>query len=258
MKTLNEVNIEQVWNHFFQHHDTPSRNTLLEHYLSQVKYTAERLHSRFPKSVELDDLYSVGIIGLVDAINKFDPARNVKFETYCAKRIYGAIIDDIRKRDRVPRLVRARAQQLQKVTEKLESIFGRSPSDEELADELQMNMEEFYNFQRDANASVLVSLNTKHSDSDAEEGFSQLDHIANQKSQDPFIEIQRRDLKEYLIKGFSRQEQLIFTLYHLEEMTMKEIGDSLGISESRVSQLHTSIITRLKSHLKERSCLLEC
>lgn len=108
MKTLKEVNIEQVWDHFIQHHDIQSRNTLLEHYLPNVKYTAERLNARLPQNVELDDLYSVGIVGLIDAINKFDPSRNVKFETYCVRRIQGEIIDDIRKKDRVPRLVRAR------------------------------------------------------------------------------------------------------------------------------------------------------
>ena len=256
METLTEVNIEQVWNHFFQHHDTPSRNALLEHYLPQVKYTAARLHSRFPQSVELDDLYGVGILGLIDAINKFDPTRNVRFETYCVLRIKGTIYDDIRKKDRVPRQVRKRAKQLQEVTQRLEAIFGRTPSDEDLADELEMNLEDFYYFQRDANASSLISLNTDFSDSDGD--YSELDLITNPKSQDPFLEIQRKDLKEYLIRGFSRQEQLIFTLYHLEEMTMKEIGDTLGISESRVSQLHTSIIARLRSHLKIRSCLQEC
>ena len=149
METLTEVNIEQVWNHFFQHRDTASRNILLEHYLPQVKYTAARLHSRFPQSVELDDLYSEGILGLVDAINKFDPTRNVRFETYCVQRIKGTIFDDIRKNDRVPRQVRKRAKQLQEVTQRLEAIFGRSPSDEDLADELEMKMEDFYYFQRD-------------------------------------------------------------------------------------------------------------
>lgn len=258
MKTLAGIDIEQVWNQFLQHHDTPSRNTLLEYYLPQVKYTAARLHSRFPQSVELDDLYGVGILGLIDAINKFDPTRNVKFETYCVRRIHGTIIDDIRKKDRVPRLVRMRAKQLQEVTHRLEAIFGQTPSDEELAGELEMNMEEFYHFQRDANASSLISLNTNFSNSDGDEEFGELDIIPNHKSQDPFHEILKKDLKESVTKGFSRQEKLIIMLYHFEEMTLREIGDTLGVSESRVSQLHSSIIARLRSHLKARSCLLEC
>jgi RNA polymerase sigma factor for flagellar operon FliA len=258
METLTEVNIEQVWNHFFQHHDTASRNTLLEYYLPQVKYTATRLRSQFPQYVELDDLYSVGIFGLVDAINKFDPTRNVRFETYCVQRIKGTIYDDIRKNDRVPRLVRQRAKQLQEVTQRLETIFGRSPSDEELADELEMNMEDFYYFQRDANASSLISLNTNFSNSDGDEEFGELNIISDQKSKDPFIVAQKKDLKEFVGKGFSKQERLIVILYYFEQMTMREIGDTLGISESRVCQLHSSIIARLKSRLNLRSCLLEC
>ena len=257
METLTEVNIEQVWSHFIEHHDTASRNILLEYYLPQVKYTATRLLSQFPKSVELDDLYSVGILGLVDAINKFDPTRNVRFETYCVLRIKGTIFDDIRKNDRVPRLVRQRAKQLQEVTHRLEAIFGRSPSDEELADELKMNMEDFYHFQRDANASSLISLNTNFSNSDGDEEFGELNIISDQKSKDPFIVAQKKDLKEFVGKGFSREEKLIICLYYYEEMTMREIGDSLGISESRISQVHSSIIRRLQAKLDEAS-LLRC
>lgn len=255
METFSEVDIEQIWGHFLRYHDTHSRNILWEYYLPQVKYTAERLHSRFPQSIELDDLYSVGITGLIDAIEKFDPARNVKFETYCVQRIQGAIIDDIRKKDRVPRLVRARAKQLQSVTQRLKAIFGRTPSDQELADELEMGIEDFYCFQRDANASSLISLNSNISDSNEE--FNELSIIANRKSQDPLYEILKKDLKEFVTRGFSRQEQMIVVLYYFEEMTMREIGETLGISESRVSQLHSSIIARFQSRSKSRSCLLE-
>jgi RNA polymerase sigma factor for flagellar operon FliA len=256
MGTLKEVNIEQVWGHYLQHHDIASRNILMEHYLPQVKYTAERLHARYPKCVELDDLYSAGIVGLIDVIGKFDPLRNVKFETYCVQRIQGAIRDDLRKNDRVPRLVRARAQQLQKVTQKLEAIFGHSPTDEDLADELDMNTDEFYNFQRAANASSLLSLNTSGSTTDSDGEFAEIDIFVNQKSQDPFVEIQKRDAKAFVTCGFTRQEKLIVTLYYYEEMTMKEIGVTLGISESRVSQINTSIIARLKSQIKTEACLI--
>ena len=126
MKTLTEVEIKQVWDHFYRHHDTESRNILLEFYLPQVKYAAQRLSTRLPKSVELDDLHSAGIFGLIDAFDKYEPSRNVKFETYSARRIYGSMLDDLREKDYVPRLVRERAQQLQKVTQKLETIFGRA------------------------------------------------------------------------------------------------------------------------------------
>ena len=149
MKTLPEDVIRDVWNHFIQYHDDDSRNILLEHYLSLVKYIAERLYPRFPKNIELDDLFSAGVLGLIDAINKFDPAQNVKFETYCILRIQGTIIDDIRKTDWVPRLVRSRAQTLAKVSQRLESLFGRIPTDRELADELEMDAEEFHRLQRE-------------------------------------------------------------------------------------------------------------
>ena len=195
MKTLKEVNIEQVWNHFLQNHDTASRDILWEYYLPQVKYTAEHLHARFPQSVELEDLYSAGIEGLLDAIYKFNPAKNTKFETYCVLRIKGAIYDDLRKNDKVPRLVRARAKQLEEVTQRLEAIFGRRPYDEELADELDLDMEEFYNFQRDANASSFISLDTTFSESDENNEFGELSILTNQKSKDPFHEILKKDLR---------------------------------------------------------------
>ena len=253
METPKPINIKKVWDHLFQYHDIKSRNTLLEHYLPLVKYTAERLHVRFPKSVDLDDLYSVGILGLMDAIEKFDPIRNVKFESYSVLRIQGAIRDFIRKTDWVPRLVRTRAQQLQNATHRLEAIVGHSPSDEELADELQMDMEEFYHFQRDANASVLLSFNADLSDHNGDDGYAGLDMIANHKSQNPFSEVNKRDLREYVKRGFSQHEQIIIMLYYFKGMTMKEIGETMGISESRICQLHSSIIARLRGHMEMSS-----
>lgn len=248
MKTLAENKITQVWKHFIQYRDIQSRNTLIEYYLPIVKYTAARLHVRFPRCVELEELYSIGVWGLMDAIDKYDPSRKVKFESYCAKRIHGTIVDDIRHNDWVPRLVRSRAKQLEKVTQKLLSLFGRSPTETEMAGELGMEMEEFYHFQRDANTLGLISLNAKVSDSDGEcEG---IDFITDHKSQNPFLEIQRQDIKDFITKGFSRQEQLIVVLYYFEQMTMKEIGETLGISESRVCQLHSSLIARLREQMK--------
>lgn len=249
MKTSPKVNIDKVWNTYARQRDIQSRNMLMEHYLPLVKYTAERLHARFPRCVELDDLHSAGIFGLMDAIEKFDPSENVKFETYSVQRIQGAIRDFLRRTDRVPRLVRARAQQLQTVTQRLEAILGRAPSDEELADELEMNMDQFYHFQRDANASSLISLNTTLSGSDGDGEFAGFDVIADQKSQNPYAEVHKRDFRDYVKKGLSRQEQLVILLYYFEQMTMKEIGETLGISESRVCQLHTSVIARLREQV---------
>jgi RNA polymerase sigma factor FliA len=254
-KSQPTAELPKVWEEFFRKRDEKTRNPLVCHYLPIVKYTAERLHSRLPRSVELDDINSVGVLGLVDAINKFDPKRNVQFETYCVRRIEGAIWDDLRRRDWIPRLARKRAQQLQKATRKLEAIFGRLPSDEELADELKMSMTQFYYFQREANLAYVISLNNNLPASDGDDELGNI--VLNKKSENPFLEIHNKDIKDYVTKGFSREEKLVIVLYYFEELTMREIGEVLGISESRVSQIHSSLISRLQALVSLQSeCLI--
>ena len=255
MKTRTRAEIQALWKEFSRTKDIHIRNLLIEHYLPTVKYTAERLHARLPNSIELDDLISVGLLGLIDAINKFDLQRGILFETYCTHRIWGTIVDELRKTDWVPRLVRQRAQQIGRATQKLETIFGRQPSDEELAEELDVDMEEFYRILRDANATVLISLDNDFSSSDGEESFREIDLQANPKSQDPFHEVLKRDIKDYVTKGLSREEKLAIIMYYYEKMTMKEIGNTVGISESRVSQVHSSVLARFKSHLDKTMLL---
>jgi RNA polymerase sigma factor for flagellar operon FliA len=224
----------------------------MEHYRNIVRYSAERLYSKLPDKVELDDLTSAGIFGLMDAIDAFDPERGVKFETYCSPRIRGSILDELRSMDWVPRLVRARAHQLSKATHSLEIHLGRKPTEKEIAKELNMNTEEFNRLRRDANAVSLVSLDTKYSDSDGEKDMREIDIIKDKRSKNPVIEAQKRDLKSLLTKGLTRAERLIIVLYYYEEMTMKEIGATLDLSESRVSQMHSSIIARLKAQMNTR------
>ncbi len=252
MKAKQEIGIEQIWEQFQKTRDEQSRNMLMEHYRSLVKYCAERLHSKLPDKVELDDLISAGIFGLMDAIDAFDPARGVKFETYCSPRIRGSILDELRSMDWVPRLVRARAHQLAKATHSLETHLGRKPTEKEIAEELEMNIDEFNRLQRDANAVSLVSLSTKYSDGDGEKDIREIDIIKDERSKNPVIEAQKRDLKSLLTKGLTRAERLIIVLYYYEEMTMKEIGATLDLSESRVSQMHSSIIARLKAQMNTR------
>lgn len=252
MKTKQEIDIEQIWEQFQQSRDEQSRNMLMEYYRSLVRYCAERLHSKLPDKVELDDLISAGIFGLMDAIDAFDPARGVKFETYCSPRIRGSILDELRSMDWVPRLVRARAHQLAKATHSLETHLGRKPTDKEIAEELDMDSDEFNRLQRDANAVSLVSLSTKYSDGDGEKDIREIDIIKDERSKNPVIEAQKRDLKSLLTKGLTRAERLIIVLYYYEEMTMKEIGATLDLSESRVSQMHSSIIARLKAQMNTR------
>jgi len=252
VRTEQQLTIDQIWEQFHKTRDDYYRNLLMEHYRDLVKYCAERLHSKLPDKVELDDLTSAGIFGLMDAIDAFDPSRGVKFETYCAPRIRGSILDELRSMDWVPRLVRARAHQLAKATHSLEIHLGRKPDEEELAEELDMDMEEFSRLLRDANAASLVSLNTKCGDDDGEKDVREIDVIKDQKSQDPILEAQKRDLKNLLTKGLTRAERLIVVLYYYEEMTMKEIGATLDLSESRVSQMHSSIVARLKAQMNSR------
>jgi len=252
MKTNQQLDIDQIWEQFHKTHSEHFRNLLMEHYRHLVKYAAERLHSKLPDKVELDDLISAGIFGLMDAIDAFDPARGVKFETYCSPRIKGSILDELRSMDWVPRLVRARAHQLTKATQSLETHLGRKPTEKETAEELNIDMEEFSRLQRDANAVTQVSLNTKYSDGDGEKDIREIDVIKDKKSEDPLTEAQKRDLKNLLTKGLTRAERLIVVLYYYEEMTMKEIGATLDLSESRVSQMHSSIMARLKAQLNSR------
>jgi RNA polymerase sigma factor for flagellar operon FliA len=250
-KASAEVDIDTIWKKYFKEKSEEYRNKLMEYYLPLVKYTAERIYVKLPDKVEVDDLVSAGIFGLMDAIDAFDPKRGVKFATYCTPRIRGAILDELRSMDWVPRLVRARAHQLGNATRTLESHLGRAPTEQEIAGELEMDMEDFYRLQRDANAVGLVSLSNSL-DSDGENDICEIDVIEDKKSEDPMTEAQKRDLKSLLGKGLSRAERLILVLYYYEEMTMKEIGATLDLSESRVSQMHSSIIARLKAQMGTR------
>jgi RNA polymerase sigma factor for flagellar operon FliA len=251
-RTDEKLTIDKVWGLFHNTRDDHYRNLLMEHYRDLVRYAAERLHSKLPDKVELDDLISAGIFGLMDAIDAYDPSRGVKFETYCAPRIKGSILDELRSMDWVPRLVRARAHQLAKATHSLEMHLGRRPAEEELAEELNMDIEEFSRLLRDANAASLVSLSTKCGDSEGEKDVYEIDVIKDHRSEDPLLEAQKRDLKNLLTKGLTRAERLIIVLYYYEEMTMKEIGATLDLSESRVSQMHSSIVARLKAQMNTR------
>lgn len=247
-----QCNIEQVWQHYHKTRQEQHRNTLMEHYQYLVRYTAERLHNKLPDKVELDDLISAGTFGLKDAIDAFDPTRGVKFETYCSPRIRGSILDELRSMDWVPRLVRSRAHQLTRAKQSLEAHLGRKPRKEELAEELDMNIEDFNRLQQDADAVGIVSLNSQYGDEEGEKDIREIDIIKDKKSEDPPVEAQKRDLRDLLTKGLTRAERLIVVLYYYEEMTMKEIGATLDLSESRVSQMHSSILLRLKAQLNCR------
>jgi RNA polymerase sigma factor for flagellar operon FliA len=224
----------------------------MEEFLPIVKYNAERIGAKLPDEVENDDLISAGIFGLMDAIDAFDLERGVKFETYCAPRIRGAILDELRSMDWVPRLVRSRANKLERVSRELESTLGRSPTEGEIAYRLNLPSGEFEKLVRDATAVTQVSLSRKYSETDSNKEVFEIDVIEDKRGKDPVTEIQKKDLKDLITRGLTRAERLILILYYYEEMTMKEIGATLDLSESRVSQMHSSILKRLKDQLDAR------
>jgi RNA polymerase sigma factor for flagellar operon FliA len=228
------------------------RNRLVEKYLPLVKYHGERVWARLPEGVELDDLVSAGIFGLMDAIDAFDLTRGVKFETYCVPRIRGAMLDELRSMDWVPRLVRSKATKLAEATKTLEDRYGRPPTEAELAEYMNLSVKELERMMLDANAVNLVSLNKKWYATDSEKDVSEIDVLDDKKGEDPTRRVQRKDLLRLVTKGLNRNERLIIILYYYEEMTMKEIGATLDLSESRVSQMHSSIVQRLQSQLAPR------
>ncbi|QDU74443.1 RNA polymerase sigma factor FliA [Bremerella volcania] len=228
------------------------RNQLVERYLPLVKYNGERIWARLPEGVELDDLISAGVFGLMDAIDAFDMSRGVKFETYCVPRIRGAMLDELRTMDWVPRLVRSKASKLNEATKQLEAKFGRAPTHQELADHMQMPLKELEKMVSDANAVGLISLNKKWYETDSYKDVREIDILEDKKGEDPTRRIQKNDLMRLVTKGLNRNERLIIILYYYEELTMKEIGATLDLSESRVSQMHSSIVSRLQSQLGRR------
>ncbi|MCR5164635.1 MAG: FliA/WhiG family RNA polymerase sigma factor [Thermoguttaceae bacterium] len=227
----------------------------MEAYMPIVKYNGEKIRARFPNEVELDDLISSGYFGLMDAIESYDLDRGVKFETYCIQRIQGAMLDEIRNLDWVPRLIRSRASKLNDVTHKLEVRLGREPSNEEIAEAMQISVQEVEKLKKETQTVGLVSLSNKCTGDD-EKDMNEGDILEDRRSEDPFDSLQRKDLIKLITKGLSQNERLILILYYYEEMTMKEIGATLDLSESRVSQMHTQMMKRLQKQLQPRRCEL--
>jgi len=249
---LDEVPIKELWIEFKKTSSQRLRNYYMERYLPLVRYNAERIYSRLPDEVEIEDLMSAGLFGLMDAIEAFDLERAVKFETYCAPRIRGAILDELRSMDWVPRLVRHRTSKVEHVRQSVEMETGVKPTHDEIAQRLGVDQEEFKKIKRDSSAVGVISLSRNWRQSDGGREVREIDVIRDEKQTNPLTETQRRDLKNLITKGLSRAERLIVILYYYEEMTMKEIGATLDLSESRVSQMHSSILARLKAQMLHR------
>ncbi len=247
-----EQDINEVWKTFKAGKTEVLRNLLMMEYLPLVRYNADRIYSKLPAEVDLDDLIQAGTFGLKDAIESFDPNRGVKFETYCAPRIRGAILDELRNMDWVPRLVRSRTSKVTQASRQLEMQLGREPTHEEIAARLGVAPDEFEKMLKDSSAVSQVSLSRKWFESDNDKEVRELDVLRDKDANSPLAVLHQRDLKELITRGLSRPEKMILILYYYEDMTMKEIGATLDLSESRVSQMHSSLIARLRSQLANR------
>ncbi len=226
-------------------------------YSPLVKYVAGRMSSGLPTHVEEADLISYGLLGLISAVERFDPAREIKFETFAITRIKGSIIDELRSLDWVPRSVRARAREIEKANAQLEHKLQRAPTDVEMAEALSTTVEEFQSSLTRISNSSVIALDELWTLSDASgDQISLLDTIQDPNAADPAQAMDATEMKDRLADAIARlpeREKLVVALYYYENLTLREIGEVLGVTESRVSQLHTKAILRLKSRLQEES-----
>ena len=249
-----ELDILPAWEAFKADLENPGlRNVLLEHYLPLVKIHSERLWKRLPDGVDIDDLYSAGCFGMINAITAFDLSRGIKFEAYCVTRVRGSMLDELRHMDWLPRMVRSQASKLYEATNVLEAHLGRQPTEQELADHMQMPLRDMEKLIATSSCLNLVSLDKKKwSNSDGNKSMTEKDIVADKRFASPQKRLARNDVVRLVTKGLNRSERLIMILYYFEELTMKEIGATLDLSESRVSQLHSNILHRLKGQLDDR------
>ena len=249
-------NMETLWKDFKESGSKVAKDKLLVEYAHLVKFIAHRLAVNLPSSVDRNDLTSAGIVGLIKAVETFEPERGFKFETYAAHKIRGAILDELRALDWVPRSVRQKARDLQKTYAKLENELGRIPYDDELCESLGISLKEFEDLLSDVAPATLVSLEEAMPDrsSDSKE-LRVIDAIEDPGSSNPLKELGFIEVKSILkeaIANLPEKEKLVVALYHYEELTLKEIGVVLDITESRVSQIHSKAILKLRSKLLQR------
>lgn len=244
------MDISKLWDNYIRTRDIRLREELIINYLYLVKFVAGRLYSNYRNHVEYDDLVSYGVFGLIDAIEKYDTDRGVKFDTYAQLRIRGAVIDYLREIDWLPRSVRQKAKEIEKAYQELEGELGRSATDEEVAAKLGVSVDEFQKKIQHVSTYSVVSLD------DLLEQKRELHSDENNEETSPGAAIEQETLRIVLVEAINslpEKEYKVITLYYYEELTYKEIGKLLSISESRVSQLHTKAIFRLKS--KINNCL---
>ncbi len=253
---VKEVELRDLWRRYKDDGDAGARERLVVAYSPMVKFVAGRLGAGLPSHVEDADLISYGLMGLIGAIERFEPERGIKFETFAMTRIRGAIIDELRSLDWVPRSVRARAREIETAQAKLEHELQRAPSEAELADKLGCSEEELQSSLLEIANSSVYALDELWTMSDSSgDSVSLLDTIPDPSAADPQQALDSGEVKERLTEAIGtlpEREQVVVALYYYENLTLREIGDVLDVTESRVSQLHTKAVMRLKTQLQQR------
>jgi RNA polymerase sigma factor FliA len=249
---VTQTDTATLWREYGETRSQATRDRLILTYAPLVKYVAGRLGSGLPAHVDEGDLVSYGLLGLISAIDRYDPGRDVKFETYAMVRIKGAIIDELRAMDWVPRSVRARARDIERAIGVLERKLRRAPTDAEIAAELDVTEDELQDSLAQISRSSIAALDELWAISGDGEEVSLIDTLEDSQSPDPQHALSEAEFREALADAIGRlpeREQLVIRLYYYEELTLREIGEVLGVTESRVSQLHTTVMLRLRSRL---------
>lgn len=243
------------WLRYHRHGCPDARAKLLKKYLPLVRNVAGRMAIGFPRSVELSDLINTGVIGLVEAFRNFDPGRGVKFETYAVPRIRGAILDELRALDWVPRSTRARSREIERALVALENDTGRPPTNAELAKKLGYTVNELLAALSDVSGSTLLSLDETIYKEEDNHQVPRIETVTPGNQVSALGELEKSELRAFLVLAIDRlteQEKLVIALYYFEELTLKEIGEVMSISESRVSQIHTKAVLKLRGMIRER------
>jgi RNA polymerase sigma factor for flagellar operon FliA len=248
----NEANEEKLWFEYKKTKDQKIRDAFIEQYSPLVRYVAGKVAGNLPKSVEFEDLVSCGIFGLLDAIEKYDPTKNVKFKTYAHTRIKGAIFDELRSSDWVPRSVRTKIKEVEDAIGHLEAKAGRPATDREIAQYLKMDEAEFNRVMLKISGTTVLSLSDVWVSGDENDKMSIGDSIESPPALNPDVIVERNEIRKIVfdtIKQLPDKEKKIVVLYHYRDLTLKEIGQVLNITESRVSQLHSKALMRIRAKL---------
>lgn len=245
--------ISLIWQRYHETRTQADRNSLLTHFLPLVKFSALRLCQRRNGQVEMDDLMQWGVFGLRDAIASFDPARGVKFETYCAPRVRGAMLDGLKSLHWAPRDVRSRLQKFNQALDQVSMELGPDAHPEAVAQRMGVSNEEYAAVLRDTLACNVASLHAPRPDARGMRAVEHVELLADPREESAENRVQLELVKELFLKELTRNERLVMILYYYEDMTMREVGETLGISGTRVSQMHTEIIERLRDRLSRRA-----